>query len=124
MIEGGGRRLGTNGEQPILDDTIANPRISEYLTHAAAGYFGRENWGENGKALQEWTGIQGYTLDEQPIVGEAPSQKGLWICAGFHGHGEDTCSLEWSLLTIYRYGSHISICRSIGTAFNGQGKGG
>lgn len=43
--------------------------------HAAAGYFGRENWGKNGKALQEWTGIQGYTIDEQPIVGEAPGQK-------------------------------------------------
>jgi len=36
----------------------------------------------------EWTGIMGYTKDEQPIIGQAPGQDGLWICAGFHGHGK------------------------------------
>ena len=29
----------------------------------------------------------GYTADEQPVVGEAPGQEGLWIYVGFHGHG-------------------------------------
>jgi hypothetical protein len=76
-----------------LDDTTINPKISEYLTHACAGYFGRENWGKDGKILQEWTGIMGYTLDEQPMIGEAPGQQGLWICSGFHGHGENTLFL-------------------------------
>jgi glycine/D-amino acid oxidase-like deaminating enzyme len=94
MIRGGGRRLGTNGEQPVLDDTVINPVISKYLAHACAGYFGRDNWGKDRKVLQEWTGIMGYTLDEQPIIGEAPDQEGLWICAGFHGHGENTRSSE------------------------------
>lgn len=88
VIIGGGRRLGTNGEQPVLDDTTIHPNISKYLTSAAAGYFGRENWGENGKTLQEWSGIMGYTVDSQPIIGEAPGQEGLWICAGFNGHGK------------------------------------
>ncbi|KAH7360475.1 FAD dependent oxidoreductase superfamily protein [Rhexocercosporidium sp. MPI-PUGE-AT-0058] len=91
IIIGGGRRLGTplgeKGEQPILDDSTIHPRISKYLTHAAAGYFGRENWGDDGEVLQEWTGIMGYTLDSQPVVGEAPGQKGLWVCVGFNGHG-------------------------------------
>ncbi|KAF8849007.1 FAD dependent oxidoreductase [Acephala macrosclerotiorum] len=87
LIVGGGRRLGTHGEQPLLDDTTIHPVVSEYLTHMAAKYFGRENWGEDGKVLQEWTGIMGYTFDKQPIIGEAPGQEGLWICAGFHGHG-------------------------------------
>lgn len=50
-------------------------------------YFGKENWGEDGKVLQEWTGIMGYTKDGQGIIGEAPGQEGLWICAGFNGHG-------------------------------------
>lgn len=26
----------------------------------------------------------GYTLEEQPIIGEAPAREELWICAGFH----------------------------------------
>jgi glycine/D-amino acid oxidase-like deaminating enzyme len=92
-VIGGGRRLGNpagkHGEQPILDDTTINPKISEYLTKECATYFyGHENWGENGVVLQEWTGIMGYTVDKQPVVGEASSQEGLWICAGFNGHGE------------------------------------
>ncbi|KAK0113020.1 hypothetical protein ONS95_014730 [Cadophora gregata] len=91
IIIGGGRRLGTplgeHGEQPILDDTVIHPRISEYLTHAAASYFGRENWGDDGEVLQEWSGIMGYTVDSQPIVGQALGQDGLWICVGFNGHG-------------------------------------
>lgn len=30
----------------------------------------------------------GYTKDRQPVIGEAPGQKGLYICAGFDGHGK------------------------------------
>ena len=85
---GGGRSLGTNGEQPVLDDTKIHPNISRHLKGACAKYFGRDNWGENGQTLQEWTGIMGYTPDKQPLIGEAPDQEGLWICAGFNGHGE------------------------------------
>lgn len=48
-----------------------------------AKHFGRENWGEDGEVLQEWTGIQGFTRDGQPIVGEAPGQKRLWIVQVF-----------------------------------------
>ena len=84
---GGGRRLGTHGEQPMLDDSTVHPVISKYLVNAGAGYFGRENWGENGETLQEWTGIMGYTVDSQPVVGEAPDYPGLYISAGFNGHG-------------------------------------
>jgi glycine/D-amino acid oxidase-like deaminating enzyme len=62
--------------------------MSRYLTNAAAGYFGQKNWGENGETLMEWTGIMGYTFDSQPIVGEDPDREGLWICAGFNGHGK------------------------------------
>lgn len=87
IIIGGGRLLGTHGEQPVLDDSTIHPKISQYLTNACAGYFGKENWGENGETLQEWTGIMAYTPDEQPVVGEAPGKDGLFISAGFNGHG-------------------------------------
>ena len=29
----------------------------------------------------------GYTVDSQPVVGQAPGQEGLWLCVGFNGHG-------------------------------------
>lgn len=71
-----------------MDDTTIHPNISKYLTGACPGYFGRENWGDDGKVLQEWTGIMAYTPDAQPVVGEAPGQKGLFLSVGFNGHGK------------------------------------
>jgi len=62
----------------------------------------------------------GYTPDKQPIIGEAPDQPGLWICAGFHGHGENTYFHNGGSLTIYRYGAHLSICPGVGAASNGK----
>jgi len=75
VIIGSGQNLGTNGEQPVLDDTTIYLDISKYLTGAAITYFGPENWGENGETLQKLTGIMGYTPDRQPIIGEAPGQR-------------------------------------------------
>jgi len=49
--------------------------------------FWQRELGADGDAGMEWTGIMGYTKDNQAIVGEAPGQKGLHICAGFNGHG-------------------------------------
>lgn len=67
----------------------------------------------------------GYTADKVPLVGEAPGQKGLWICAGFHGHGESSWPLRCvSKLTVYRYGPHVSVSRSVGWSFDGKGEGG
>jgi hypothetical protein len=65
--------------------------------------------------LQAWTLIMGYTLEEQPIIGEAPAREELRICAGFHDHGENTRSLGWGLLTIDRHGIHFPICTGIST---------
>lgn len=58
----------------LYQDPALVPRFSSMFT-------GRANH------AVEWTGIMGYTADRQPIVGEAPGQGGLWICAGFNGHG-------------------------------------
>ncbi|KAI0386772.1 FAD dependent oxidoreductase [Hypomontagnella monticulosa] len=39
----------------------------------------------------EWTGIMGYTRDGHPWVGNVPESlgggEGLWVCAGYTGHG-------------------------------------
>lgn len=94
-IIGGGRSFAQNShdhftsEQPVFDDSRINPLVAEHLRHTATDFFGADNWGEEGRVLKEWTGIMGYTLDGQPIVGEAPGKEneGLWLCVGFHGHG-------------------------------------
>ncbi|KAK5170699.1 uncharacterized protein LTR77_005289 [Saxophila tyrrhenica] len=39
------------------------------------------------KATHEWTGIMGFSRDELPWVGAVPSRPGLYISAGYTGHG-------------------------------------
>ncbi|KAL6703504.1 hypothetical protein ACN47E_009602 [Coniothyrium glycines] len=88
---------GAANEYGSVDDGALNPRISTYLRGCARGYFGAANWGETGpeeargRVVHEWTGIMGATADGRPFVGEVPGQKGLWVCAGFNGHGMVLC---------------------------------
>lgn len=43
----------------------------------------------NGLAAEnEWTGIMGFSRDGFPWVGAVPEMTGLWISAGFTGHGK------------------------------------
>ncbi|KAJ5203841.1 uncharacterized protein N7498_004720 [Penicillium cinerascens] len=89
IVMGGGRTVAPGREQPVFDDSTIHPLVSKYLTTQLAIYFGADTWGSNpvDPVVQEWTGIMGYTRDTEPIVGQAPRREGLWICAGFHGHG-------------------------------------
>ena len=43
------------------------------------------------QVVQEWTGIMGATVDGRPFVGGVPGHNGLWISAGFNGHGMVLC---------------------------------
>ncbi|CAG8981297.1 hypothetical protein HYALB_00005097 [Hymenoscyphus albidus] len=85
------------GEFGTVDDSGLNPVISTYLKDSLVGYFG-ESWGEDcngegGRVRCEWTGIMGYTPDGFPFVGRVPGEgnEGLWVSAGFVGHGMVLC---------------------------------
>ncbi|KAL7778699.1 hypothetical protein CFE70_008200 [Pyrenophora teres f. teres 0-1] len=96
---GGLGRLPANGlsEYGTVDDSRLNPQNTAYLCETCTGYFGAENWGEQTpeeaeqRVVQEWTGIMGATSDERPFVGQVPGKRGLWISAGFNGHGMVLC---------------------------------
>jgi glycine/D-amino acid oxidase-like deaminating enzyme len=98
IIGGGLGRLPYAGasEYGTVDDSSLNPEISKNLKGSLVGYFGAETWGEeegeaDGRVVQEWTGIMGATADRRPFVGEVPGKKGMWVCAGFDGHGMVLC---------------------------------
>lgn len=98
LIGGGLGRLPTAAKEfGTVDDTRLNPELSTYLRASLPGYFGAANWGEQSehnaseRIVQEWTGIMGATADGRPLVGELPETKGLWIAAGFNGHGMVQC---------------------------------
>jgi glycine/D-amino acid oxidase-like deaminating enzyme len=89
IIGGGLNRLPHAGasEYGTVDDSRLNPAVSTYLHASLAGYFGKEDW----TVEQEWSGIMGATADGRPFVGQVPGSKGLWMSAGFNGHGMVLC---------------------------------
>ncbi|KAK6851085.1 FAD/NAD(P)-binding protein [Apiospora arundinis] len=48
-------------------------------------------------ATHEWSGIMGYSRDANPWVGPVPAAAGggdgLWLCAGYTGHGMPNAAL-------------------------------
>ena len=34
-----------------------------------------------------WAGLMGFTADFLPLVGELPGRPGVWVSAGYSGHG-------------------------------------
>ncbi|CVK92212.1 related to oxidoreductase [Fusarium mangiferae] len=45
-------------------------------------------WEESGARVDRvWSGIMGYSTDSLPHVGEVPGRDGVFVIAGFHGHG-------------------------------------
>ncbi|KAK8854966.1 hypothetical protein IAR55_003706 [Kwoniella newhampshirensis] len=72
------------------DDSFVHPNakawLANYCKDSFAGW-GSEAPGEGG--VRFWAGIQCATRNTLPLVGEVPGEeyKGIWMAAGFHGHG-------------------------------------
>jgi glycine/D-amino acid oxidase-like deaminating enzyme len=95
VIGGGLGTLDNEGlsEYGNTDDTVLNTQNSVYLKDTLVRYFG-SNWGSDDPSFRvksEWTGIMGITGDGLPYVGEVPGRGGLWVSAGFNGHGMVMC---------------------------------
>jgi glycine/D-amino acid oxidase-like deaminating enzyme len=95
------------GKSPLLetgntDDGGLNPQISAYLADSLRRYIGTERWGgdhPDERIKCEWSGIMGYTSDGNPFVGKVSGETGLWISAGFQGHGMVSCWMcAWALV--------------------------
>ncbi|KAI2615901.1 FAD dependent oxidoreductase [Hypoxylon sp. NC1633] len=69
-----------------FDDSTQIKGTVSYFKDWAARTF--EGWEETpGQLDRVWTGIMGYTADDAPHIGHVPSKPGLYVCAGFNGHG-------------------------------------
>ena len=117
---GGGRRVAARMGVGVSDDSTCDGKAAKYLRTmvprvmdlesespgdevAEAGAAVPEEW-EYDEALKgrdgekdlhveaEWTGIMGYSRDGCPWVGGVPGQEGLWVCAGYTGHGITPCA--------------------------------
>lgn len=89
IVVGGGRpRFWTQKEKYYdnVDDSTLISGAEDYFDHYMQKHF--QGW-ENSTARtdQIWTGIMGYTSDFMAHVGTVPEKPGLFILAGFNGHG-------------------------------------
>jgi len=72
--------------QNNTDDSRLIPGAEEYFD----GYMQRmfHGWEDSGaKVTDIWTGVMGYSADLLPWVGEVPGRHGIYVSAGFTGHG-------------------------------------
>jgi glycine/D-amino acid oxidase-like deaminating enzyme len=66
----------------LTDEEVTTPRIQDSLDR-----FLGELIGETPRISHRWAGIFGLTQDLLPLVGRVPGRDGLWVAAGYSGHG-------------------------------------
>lgn len=121
MIIVGGERLNVpgGGEGIWKDDEIDEElavRLRRSLHPALKLRPEGEKEEEELRARYQWTGIMGYSIDGCPFVGEVPEElgggAGLWVCAGYTGHGMPVaarCAVAVSEMILGRRGGVGSV---------------
>ncbi|KAL5348728.1 hypothetical protein ACLOAV_006148 [Pseudogymnoascus australis] len=98
LMFGGGRGQATILGMGVADDTTIDEAVAHYLRTELNTELDLDNDSTELKASYEWTGIMGFSRDGRPWCGEVPTGmgggEGLFICAGFTGHGMPTTSLS------------------------------
>ena len=80
LVIGGRRDKTPDFEHTPVEETTA-------LVQGELDAFVRELLGELPPVAQRWSGIFGTTEDRLPLVGPVPDREGLWVAAGYSGHG-------------------------------------
>lgn len=88
IVLGGARLSAENGEEGVYDDSKINENVSKSLKS-----FLLEAWpqlkDETWWIEYEWTGIMGFTKDDNPLIGRLRGNE--WIAAGYTGYGVTKC---------------------------------
>jgi gamma-glutamylputrescine oxidase len=77
----GGRRDTQVDHEFTDEETITEPIQRELESFAA------ELIGEEPRITHRWAGLFGQTADALPLAGRIPGYEGLWVAAGYSGHG-------------------------------------
>jgi gamma-glutamylputrescine oxidase len=77
----GGRR-DTRLEEEYTNDERVTDSIQKELDAFAAQLLGQQP-----QITHRWSGIFGETEDKLPLAGQVPGHDGVWVAAGYSGHG-------------------------------------
>ena len=68
-------------EEEVGYETVTTPTVQGLLDEEVRQLGGRA------EVTHRWAGIMGFTQDELPVVGPVAGQPGVFVCAGYSGHG-------------------------------------
>lgn len=92
ILIGGARFMVSDSGYGLSDDSILDDAANKFLRGRLAQVLDAvAKAPEEFHVTHEWTGIMGYSADGFPWVGEL--QSGLWLCAGYSGHGMPQAAL-------------------------------
>lgn len=82
MIIGGFRQLQKDAEKGYSDEItpVIQDALEEFLKRHIPNV-------KNAKITHRWSGIMGFSVDGQPLVGSLPGDEQLFFLGGFTGHG-------------------------------------
>jgi gamma-glutamylputrescine oxidase len=80
LVAGGGRDRALDEEHTA--EEVTTPLIQGHLEQLV-----RELTGQAPRIEHRWAGIFGTTEDRLPLVGRLPGHEGIWVAAGYSGHG-------------------------------------
>ncbi|EMC94022.1 hypothetical protein BAUCODRAFT_36493 [Baudoinia panamericana UAMH 10762] len=90
LMFGGGRQEGTKSVG-VTDDSVVDAPTEHYLRTKLVSAFdlpeGKDDPATMFEAVNVWSGIMGSSRDERPWVGPVPDQDGVFLAAGYTGHG-------------------------------------
>jgi len=75
--------MSNRDEQPGFDTSVDEAWRLTHIENAVA----RLPLLADADLAAEWAGLYEVTPDDQPIIGRLPQGDGLFVCAGFSGHG-------------------------------------
>ena len=78
--------LGGFRDVSILDELTDVEEMTQPIQQSLERFLG-ELIGETPRISHRWAGIFGLTQDMLPLVGRVPGRDGVWIAAGYSGHG-------------------------------------
>jgi len=87
LMFGGGRSFGPS--LGVCDDGEVDEKVASYLRTSVPQLLIPGEGEKQGEleATHEWTGIMGFSRDNLPWVGPVPEKEGVFVVAGYTGHG-------------------------------------
>lgn len=111
LMFGGGRQYADAFGIGVSDDSDVDQPVAGYLRRELIKVLDLPKDKEELCASYEWSGIMGFSTDGRPWVGQVPESlgggEGLWICAGFTGHGMPNVSLCAKAVTDMMMGKQV-----------------